>query len=237
MALGKRRDSGNFLPIAKYDARVGTFYLQDRVLTAGTWQNEQRDVTRGFEAVFDLANLRRGWIWFPKGAAPVTALVPAGDDPGDPPSDEHKEGVRVLLKMSAALGGDVRELMSTAHALWNAIDTLHDQYLAMVDKHPGKLPVVTLDGVRETKNASGTAFVPVFKIVDWIPRPPDLVDTPPAGIAGAQRTLPLAAPKATIGRAPVQRGLPSPATPAPELAPSTDKEKPAREEMHDEIPF
>jgi hypothetical protein len=94
MALGKRRDSGNYLPIAKYDARVGTFYLQDRVFAGGAWQTEQRDVTQGFKAVFDLANLQRGYIRFPKGAAPETLLVPAGKDPGDPPSDEHKEGVR-----------------------------------------------------------------------------------------------------------------------------------------------
>jgi hypothetical protein len=54
MALGKRRDGGNFLPIIKFDARVGTFNLQDRVHSDGTWQIEQCDVTDKFQAVFDL---------------------------------------------------------------------------------------------------------------------------------------------------------------------------------------
>lgn len=122
---------------------------------------------------FDLEQLQRGWIRFPKGAAPEATLVPAGEDPGDPPSDDHKEGVRILLKMADHLGGDVRELMSTARGLWNAVDTLHDQYLAAA-RHPGELPVVTLDSVREKKTAAGTTFVPIFKIADWIRRPDDL---------------------------------------------------------------
>jgi hypothetical protein len=31
MALGKRKDAANFMPVAKYDARIGRFTLVDRV--------------------------------------------------------------------------------------------------------------------------------------------------------------------------------------------------------------
>ena len=55
-----------------------------------------------FRAIFDLNNAQVGWIYFPKGSAPDTALVPAGHDPGDAPSDKHKEGVRVIVKMAAS---------------------------------------------------------------------------------------------------------------------------------------
>ena len=234
MALGKRRDGGNFLPIIKFDARVGTFYLQDRVHSDGTWQTEQRDVTDEFQAVFDLENLQRGWIRFPKGAAPDVTLVPAGEDPGDPPSDDHKEGVRVILKMADSLGGDVRELMSTARGLWNAVDTLHDRYLAAAASHPGELPVVTLGNVREVKTGAGTTFVPVFNIVDWVPRPPELTGDP-RDRNKAQRELPLAAkaapaappkPKPTVGT--VRAG--------PRRAPAPRPVSVA-EDMDDDIPF
>jgi hypothetical protein len=199
MALGKRR-GGNFLPVIKFDARVGTFYLQDRVFVDGSWQNEQRDITSEFQAAFDLENLQRGWIRFPRGAPPEVTLMPAGEDPGDPPSDEHKEGIRLVLKMAKGLGGDVRELMSTAIGLWSAVDALHDRYLAAAFEHPGELPVVTLDDVRGKKTAAGTTFVPIFKIVDWIPRPPDLAE---AGATKAQLPLPLAKPTAgLVKRAP-----------------------------------
>jgi hypothetical protein len=234
MALGKRRDGGNFLPIIKFDARVGTFYLQDRVHSDDGWQTEQRDVTSEFQAVFDLENLQRGWIRFPKGEGPDVKLVPAGEDPGDPPSDDHKEGIRIVLKMADDLGGDVRELISTARGLWNSIDTLHDRYLAAIASHPGELPVVTLGDVRKVKTAAGTTFVPVFNIADWVPRPPELTGLP-QDRNKAQGELPLAAkaapaappkPKPTVGT--VRAG--------PRQAPAPRPVSVA-EDMDDDIPF
>ena len=237
MALGKRRDGGNFLPIIKFDARIGTFYLQDRVHSDGTWQTNQRDVTDEFRAVFDLKNLQRGWIRFPKGAAPDVTLVPAGEDPGDPPSDDHKEGVRVILKMADHLGGDVRELMSTARGLWNAVDTLHDRYLAAVASHPDELPVVTLGNVREVKTGAGTTFVPVFNVVDWVPRPPELTGDLAKSKAQGELPLPKAAPVAAAAKAaPVAAPKPTVGTvrPGPRRAPAPQSEA---DDMDDAIPF
>ena len=174
MALGKRKDAGNFLPGLKYDARVGKFYQRDRVFTDGSWKTEQHEITHKFEAIFDLENVQRGWMNFPEGAAPEIVLVPAGEDPGDAPSNQHKEGFRLLVKMSQELGGEVRELLSTARGLWNAIDALHDSYLAAAPDHPGELPTVDLADVKEKSTAVGTTFVPVFRITGWAPRPPDL---------------------------------------------------------------
>jgi hypothetical protein len=114
---------------------------------------------------------------FPKNAAPEMTLVPAGMDPGDPPSDEHREGFRLLLKMAGSIDGSVRELLSTAVTLWNAIDVLHDQYLAGLPEHPDRLPVVTIAEIKETKTKNGTAFTPVFRIKSWAPRPADLSDS------------------------------------------------------------
>jgi hypothetical protein len=53
------------------------------------------------------------------------------------------------MKMAPALGGDVRELMSTARALWDGIDALHDDYLKAASDHEGELPVVVLSEVRQ----------------------------------------------------------------------------------------
>lgn len=178
MAIGRRKSSGDFLPMLKYDARVGMLYLQDRIYANGGWETEQRNVTDKFRAAFDMENLQRGWIKFPKGAAPETRLLPIGQDYGDPPDDDFKEGIRVLVKMDASLGGDVRELMSTAVALWNAMDALHDAYLAGAADHAGALPVVDLDRTTENKTAAGTSVAPIFKIVGWIPRPPDMPAKP-----------------------------------------------------------
>ena len=179
MALGKRKDEGNFLPIAKFDARVGKLYLQDRMLTDSGWETKLRDVTSEFEAIFDLKNIQRGWARFPKGAAPELTLVPAGEDPGEAPTDEHKECVRVLFQMAAQLGGEVRELLSTSRGVWNGLDDLHDKYLADVNVHPEQQPIVKLARVKEIRVGAATIFVPVFEIIGWMPRPPDPKSQPP----------------------------------------------------------
>jgi hypothetical protein len=81
--------------------------------------------------------------------------------------------------MSPALGGAVRELMSTAHALWTAVDVLHDEFLVVAADHPGELPVVVVGDVHPAKSGSSTNYVPVFEIAEWVPRPPDLAGSLP----------------------------------------------------------
>jgi len=205
MALGKRKSAGEFLPTLKYDARIGKMYLQDRVYTNGSWETQQQNIEPDkFRAVFDLQNLQRGWIRFPKGAAPEMVLVPAGDDPGEPPSDDHREGIRVIVKMDESLGGDVRELLSTAVSLWTAMDELHDKYLAGIGDHDGCLPAVDIIDVVEKKTAQGTTCVPTFKISGWVPRPPEL---PVVGIPVGQRAKAAAKPAASVMRPKVKDNL------------------------------
>ena len=184
MALGKRKTGGDFLPIVKWDARIGTVYLEDRVYAKGSWEKRQRNIAADkFRAVFDVENAQRGWIDFSRGA-PDMKLVRAGQDPGEPPSDTHKEGIRLVIKMDESLGGDVRELISTAVTMWIAVDELHDAYLAGIANHPGSLPAVDIAEVREEKTKAATLFAPVFKIVGWVPRPPEL---PAGGVPPATR--------------------------------------------------
>lgn len=169
MAFGKRKGGGDFLPLLKYDARNGSLYLEDRVQTSRGWEKEHTDVGTSFKGVFDLANAEVGWIAFPRGAAPETQLVPAGDDIGPAPTEDHKQGFRVLVLVDRDLGGTLREFMSTSAAAWNGLSALHDEYLAA--KRPGELPVVILVGVTEHKYGAGTSFDPEFKTVGWVKRP------------------------------------------------------------------
>jgi hypothetical protein len=174
MSLGKRKSStGNsFMPLLKFDARVGRFYLEQRVQTSNGWEKQQTDITDRFRAVFDLANAKRGWLKFPRGAPPETVLVPAGEDPGEAPSEDHKEGFRVLGQVD----GVVHEFMSTSVGAWNAVNALHDAYIREAPKHPSEAPVVVLHDIVERRYTSGTSFEPSFVITEWVPRPADLDD-------------------------------------------------------------
>jgi hypothetical protein len=188
MAFGKRKGGGDILPLLKFDARVGRFYTETRVQTINGWEKEQSDVTDRLRMTVDLANVAVGWIRFPRGAPPETALVAVGEDIGEAPSDDHREGFRCLCKMDASLGGEVREFMSTSISAWNAMSALHDDYLAEAGKHPGQLPDVALVNVIERHYSAGSSFEPVFKIIEWVPRPNDLNGMAPPQSKRAKRS-------------------------------------------------
>ena len=167
MAFGKRKSGGGTTPpILKYDARHGALFTEDRVYRDGSWQTEQHDVSR---LALDILNAQKGWLLFPKGAAPEMVLFPIDADIGEAPSEDYREGLRILAMVD---GEDVvRELLSTALALWRGMDALHTACLAAAADHPGALPVCELVNTREVKNTHGNiSFEPVLQIVGWLPR-------------------------------------------------------------------
>jgi hypothetical protein len=189
--LGQRKSSGNFLPVMKYDARAGVIYTQDRVFRDREWQTEQHNVTEDMQAIFDLGNIQVGWMLFPKGAPPELKLKPVGGDIGERPSKDHKEGLRLLVKIIDDPAGP-RELLSTSLALWRGIDELHDKYFAGLKANPDKLPVVILADVNEVKSQDNINYEPVFEIIKWVDRP---IDLPVNGIAVATPAKPKPADK------------------------------------------
>jgi len=176
MALGLSVGSGggNFLPIIKYDARAGRMFRVDREDGVSV----PVDITRNFKAVFDFENLEVGYINFDTGSAPDFVMVPHGAGLPDKPSDKHRQGLRLTLKLAADLGGDVREMAGTSAALIKGIDALHDAYLAGTAANAGKLPVVALADTVAVESGSGTKkstnYQPVFEIVGWVKRPSGL---------------------------------------------------------------
>src|SRR3954466_8679491 len=60
--------------------------------------NMPTEITEGFKAVFDLENLETGWVMMST-AGPNVALAKIGDVVPPRPSDEHKAGFRVLVKL------------------------------------------------------------------------------------------------------------------------------------------
>jgi hypothetical protein len=175
MAIGRRKLDDRPGKLA-WDFENGCMVLEDRVRTdSGDWEIQQRKVENDkFRAVIDLPNIERGWIAFVKGEGLNAVLARLGQDYGDPPSDQHKEGLRLVAKMDASLGGDVREFISTSAGVWSSIDSLHDAYLADLAKHPDCLPAVDIVDMRKEEVRDRTFHVPLFKIRGWVPRPPEL---------------------------------------------------------------
>jgi hypothetical protein len=183
---------GDFTPIVKYDARAGRVFRVDRIAGAdGSFISEPVDITATFKAIFDFENIEVGWIDFPVGSAPSFALVPMGHELPPRPSAKHKNGLRMLIKLSKACGGDrpVREIAGTSKAMLGGIEQIYMEYAKQKAKYPGQLPalslvsttpVVTNTGVNKTTN-----YRPTFRIDGWAKRPEDLIHIPAAAAPAA----------------------------------------------------
>lgn len=219
MALGinyEAASGGDFTPVVKYDSRSGRVTRVDRVDS----KDVPVDITKSFKAVFDFPNIETGWIHFATGAPPSFSLsLLSSGVQASKPTDQHKPGVRIMVKLSKDCGGDVREIASTAKAFLRGIDALHNEYEAQKGSHPNQLPVVvikdTVPIVTEGGGQKSTNYSPVFEIVGWVNRPTDLTYTPKQAVAQA-------APAANARQAAPTTGSTVAAAPAASAAVAAD---------------
>jgi hypothetical protein len=207
--------AGDFLPIIKYDARAGRIFRIDRTLDG----REPVDITDTFAAVFDFENIETGWLNF-SGPQPDFKLVKMGETLPVKPSENHKNGIRLMLKLHPSCAGNdkpVREFSTSAKAALSGIEKV---YLAYREGKPGngKLPIVAMRGSTPIKTGTGdrqsTNYVPKFEIVGWAGRPTDLVYVPRGSSGPSQNALPLTPPHQSAAPAPRSNGNGQPAQPA-----------------------
>jgi hypothetical protein len=178
---------GEFTPIVKYDARSGRMFRIDRIQDANGFDNDQVDITSTFKACFDFENVETGWMLFSPGAPPslrltTLAALDAGGAYPEKPSPDHKNGVRFMLKLTKACGGDkpVREIAGQSKAFLSAIEELYAEYERQKAQYPGQLPVVELVRTVPVKSAQSTNYKPEFRISGWAQRPADLTPREPS---------------------------------------------------------
>lgn len=204
MALGLVTESnggGDFNKVVKFDARAGRMFRVDREQdSGGQWTTENVEITNGFTAVMDLENIEVGWCMFAAGVAPQLTLVPLGQPLPARPTDQHKQGFRLMMKLGKSSGGDVREISATSKAVLGAVDELHTAYEAGKADNPGKLPLVALTGskpiVSTGKGQTSTNYSPIFEIQKWIDRPAEL-----GGKGGEAKEEPKPEPKKEVAPA------------------------------------
>jgi hypothetical protein len=172
MSLGLNTESGSFTPYIKIDARAGRIFRKKNI---DRGEQSDVDVTNGFKAVFDLAQVETGWALFAAGGAPVYVMGAVGDVIPPKPAADFKQAFRFNVALGVELGGGVYELASTAKAVIGSIDRLHTTYQAAPEAGQGKLPIVVMTGtdIVETKTPQGVNrnFAPIFAIVGWVDRP------------------------------------------------------------------
>lgn len=167
---------GGFKVFVSYNAKAGRWYTKKDEPDA-----EQFEVTN-MTAVFDMDNLRTGWFLFAAGVAPVKQFDPSLAEAAPKPGDGFKRGFELDVFSEKNLLG-VREFASTAGIVIDAMNDLHDHWLAGKGANPGKLPVVKCSGVQPVTNKHGTNYRPVLEIVSWADRPTELGSPAPASAA------------------------------------------------------
>lgn len=187
MAFGINTEAGtggNFTPVVKINAKQGRVYRVDRTQGDSGWETNEVEITNDFQFVPDFNNVEIGWMHFAAGQAPDLRVVRMGEVMPDRPTPNHKQGIRLKVKLGKTSGGDVREIAATAKTILGPFDKLHDEYVAGVKDNAGKLPVVRMTGMKKidtkTQHGTNTNFEPVFEIVKWVETPPELVGGQPA---------------------------------------------------------
>lgn len=200
MAFMQSNGGGDFTPFLSFNAKAGRWYTK---LVDGGELTEVTDMS----AVFDFSRLQTGWFLFEAGSAPDKQIDAALGQSGHKPSEFHKRGFQLLVFSSKNLGG-VREFSSTAGVVIDAMNLLHDAYMAAPEREQGKLPVVRCTGVQPVTSKHGTNYQPVMAIAAWVDPPEELANTKPEALHAAPR--PAAA-------------APAPAAPAQHAPPPTAK--------------
>jgi hypothetical protein len=113
--------------------------------------------------------------------------------------------------------GSVREWVSNASSLLNAMDDLYLRYKTAPEAAAGKIPVVAITGANPIKTGSGTRastnYAPIFEIRSWAPRPEPMLGPRTTPIPGQE---PPAAVKINGGSTPLP-----PTPPVTQTAPVT----------------
>lgn len=177
---------GDFTVYVKYNAKAGRFYTKRDEPDAEEFE------VQNMTAVFDMDNIQTGWFLFAPGVAPVKHMDPSLTEPAPSPGEGFKRGFQLNLFSEKNLLG-LREFSSTAGAVIDAMNELHDHWLADKAKNAGKVPVVKCVGVSPVTNKHGTNYKPQFEIVSWTDRPAELSGTPAQAATKTETAPPPAA--------------------------------------------
>jgi hypothetical protein len=190
MALGfnteMTNNTGDILPIIKYDTKAGDFIRQDRSQDAnGVWNSDQIEMQYPIKMVMDFDNLEVGWLSFESGR-PDFRMVQVGSPMPERPAGDFKNAFRVKVA-NKELG--LREFSHSAKTVVNEMDKLHNQFVAERVNNPGKVPVVEIAGtnpiVIKTPQGDLRFKAPDWKIVNWIDKPDNMMASPSEFVAPA----------------------------------------------------
>jgi hypothetical protein len=218
-------NSGVFLPIVKWNAVAGKFFIVNREVGG-----EQRhiEVPNNTQFAIDFGTLEAGYVSFGQ-QGPTRTMVPYYEGVSMPgqPQDRDAENRLIMkpgfwIKVAGNALEGVREWCSNASSLLNAMDELYQLYRTSPEAARDQIPIVVIRGTNTIVTGSGarksTNYAPIFEIISWIQRPAELLGPRTTPIPAAAPAAPPASPAAWTPppAAPVMPATPPVTPPAPQ---------------------
>lgn len=201
---------GDFTPYLKYNAKAGRFYVKPQGATADLEVEKPR-------LLFDMANIKTGWIFYPEGGGPEKVWDPSPSVAAPRPAGpkKFKRGFEVLVIGADLVPGvgklGLREFGSTAGVVITGILKMHADYEVGMAANPGAVPFYRCTHVLPIVGAFGTNYEPVFQLFSWVER---------------KKAPEFDAHLATADNTDMRTESPPPSSPPPR-----------RDDLNDEIPF
>ena len=137
---------------------------------ANAWTNNNNEEITLKKVVFDIDNIKTGWLLLGVGVRDWVQDVSVGKK-GPQPSPEHKRGFQVVL-YNKEIGA--AEWSSNGVGPNIGLEQMYKACAAEREANPNKLPVLEYAGSKAEKIGKGTTRIPQFKLTGWVARPAGL---------------------------------------------------------------
>ena len=137
---------------------------------ANAWTNNNNDEITLKKVVFDIDNIKTGWLLLGVGVRDWVQDESVGKK-GPQPSPEHRRGFDITL-----YNKEIGSAAWSSNGVGNniSLETMYKACAAERAANPGKLPVVEYAGSKAEKIGKGTTRIPQFKLTGWVARPAGL---------------------------------------------------------------
>ena len=189
MSFLTQNDGGDFLPYINWGSQ------------AVQWSKKEGEGMVTFQpttAIFDIENIKVGWIKMEQGQAPIKILEHYKATPPAMPAEKttnkqgrevnaYQKGFSVNVLLGKDFGEDrLFEFSTSQKGSLEAVAGLLEAYETGKDANQGKVPVVTFSGHTHKVMGKGSTNIPNLAITSWVDRPvemdvmPDTITAQPA---------------------------------------------------------
>ena len=137
---------------------------------ANMWTNNNNEEIQLKKVVFDIDNIRTGWLLLGVGVRDWVQDDSVGKK-GPQPSPEHRRGFDITL-YNREMGAAAFSSNGVGNNI--ALETMYKACAAEREANPGKLPVLEYQGSKAEKIGKGTTRIPIFVLKGWVARPAGL---------------------------------------------------------------